>query len=220
MEWTLPVILCLILGAVIGYLLGSINWAIIITRLFGKGDIRKYGSGNAGMTNVLRTVGKTAAVLTLLGDFCKGILSVLIIRLLLHVFAGVDGFVLADYIVAFSALLGHLFPVYYGFKGGKGILVSAGAMLILSPWSLLICLTAFLILACTTRYISVGSIAAGIVFPFANALVSFLQSGAIGWDKVLYALPISILVIFMHRQNIQRLITHTENKVSFKKKAE
>lgn len=220
MEWTLSLILCLIFGAVIGYLLGSIDWAIIITRLFKKGDIRKQGSGNAGMTNVLRSVNKTAAALTLLGDFCKGILSVLIIRLLLHVFAGVDGFVLADYIAAFTALLGHLFPLYYGFKGGKGVLVSAGAMLILSPWSLLFCLIAFLILACSTRYISLGSIAAGISYPIANALVTWLQYGAIHWNEVLFALPIGILVIFMHRQNIKRLLTHTESKVSFKKKAE
>lgn len=218
MEWTTPVILCLLFGAVIGYLLGSIDWAIIITRLFGKGDIRTQGSGNAGMTNVLRSVGKTAAALTLLGDFCKGIVSVLILRLLLHIFAGVDGLILGDYIAAYAALLGHIFPLYYGFKGGKGILVSAGAMLILSPWSLLFCLAAFLLLAVCTKYISVGSIAAGICYPIANGVVTWLQYGAVSWNEVCFAIPIMLIVIFMHRQNIRRLMQHTENKVSFKKK--
>ena len=161
MVWNTASVLVLIGSILIAYLLGSVNFAIIITKLFKKGDIRDYGSGNAGMTNVLRTVGKGAAALTLLGDFSKGILSVLIMRLLMFLCCGITDTSLLDYIVALAALMGHLFPVFYGFKGGKGILVSAGAMLILNPWSLLICLAVFLLFACLTRYISAGSIAAG-----------------------------------------------------------
>ena len=205
MAFTGASILILIAGMIAGYLLGSVNFAIIITRLCGKGDIRKYGSGNAGMTNVLRTVGKGAAALTLLGDFCKGILSVLFVRLLLMLFVGGDHIV-CDYLVAFSALLGHVFPLYYGFKGGKGILVSAGCLLILSPWSLLLCLIVFLILAASTRYISLGSLGAAVMAPLGNLLVSYLKYGRISWLEVVLMLPISLLIIYLHHQNISRLI--------------
>ena len=218
MIWT-PYSL-LFLGACIlfGYLLGSVNFAIIVTRLFGKGDIRSYGSGNAGMTNVLRTVGKAAAVLTLLGDFSKGIISVLVLRLIFPLLFQAPAPIEMEFLVAYAALLGHVFPLYYGFKGGKGILVSAGAMLILSPWSLLICLVVFLAFAAVTRYISVGSIAAGVAYPLALLVVRLIQTGALDWTPALMALPISILVIGLHRANIQRLLQHTESKVSFKKK--
>lgn len=218
MAFTGTSILILAIGMVAGYLLGSVNFAIIITRLFGKGDIRKYGSGNAGMTNVLRTVGKGAAGLTLLGDFSKGILSVLLVRLLLLLFVGGDNIV-CDYLVAFSALLGHVFPLYYGFKGGKGILVSAGCLLILNPWALLLCLTVFLILAALTRYVSLGSLGAAVTAPLGNLLVSYWKYGHISWIQVILMLPISLLIIYLHRQNIVRLIHGTENKVSFQKKS-
>ena len=123
-----------------------------------------------------------------------------------------------DYFVAYAALLGHVFPLFYGFKGGKGVLVSAGAMLILSPWSLVFCFSAFLILAFSTRYVSVGSIAAGIMYPIANLILTYLQYGHIVWLEVLLSVPISLFVIWLHRSNIKRLMTHTESKVSFKKK--
>lgn len=218
MDFNTTSILVLAASIVIAYLLGSVNFAIIVTRLFKKGDIRDYGSGNAGMTNVLRTVGKSAAALTLLGDFSKGILSVLIMRLLMFFICGVTDTALLDYLVALAALLGHLFPVFYGFKGGKGILVSAGAMLILSPWSLLLCLAAFLLFACLTRYISAGSIAAGITYPFGVMLVTFLTTGSIRWAEVGLAALIGLVVILMHHANIKRLINGTESKVSFKSK--
>lgn len=219
MNSSIVSILILIVGMAAGYLLGSVNFAIIITRLFQKGDIRQYGSGNAGMTNVLRTVGKTAAVLTLLGDFSKGILSVLFVRLLLFLFLPAEASVFYDYFVAYAALLGHVFPLYYGFKGGKGILVSAGALLILSPWSLLCCLVVFLLFAATTRYISLGSIATGIAYPLANILTTYLQYGKVHWMEVFLAIPIGLFIIFLHRANIKRLLSHTESKVTFRKKS-
>jgi len=219
MIWNLTSVLLLLAGMAAGYLLGSVNFAIIITKLFGKGDIRDCGSGNAGMTNVLRTVGKGAAALTLLGDFSKGILSVLFVRLLLFLFAPeITSTVFFDYFVAYAALLGHVFPLFYRFKGGKGILVSAGALLILSPWSFLLCLGAFLILAFATRYVSAGSLAAAVTYPLGNLLVTYLQYGHVVWLEVLLAVPIGAFVIWLHRANIHRLLTHTESKVSFKKK--
>ena len=221
MDWTITSTLILAVGIIVAYLLGSINFAIIVTRLFKKGDIRDYGSGNAGMTNVLRTVGKTAALLTLIGDFSKGILSVLFVRLLIllfHIPTDISALVIFDYLVAFAALIGHLFPVFYGFKGGKGILVSAGAMLILSPWALLCCFVVFMLFAATTRYISLGSIAAGVTYPIANLFLTWMQYGAVHWLEVILSALIGALVIFMHRANIKRLLSGTESKVSFKKK--
>lgn len=218
MTWNLVTVLILAAGMVVGYLLGSVNFAIIITRLCGKGDIRDYGSGNAGMTNVLRTVGKGAAALTLVGDFSKGILSVLFVRLLLFFLGDVSNTVLFDYLVAYAALLGHVFPLYYHFKGGKGILVSAGALLILSPWSFLICIGTFLIMTACTRYVSVGSITAAVAYPLGNILVTYLQYGDVIWLEVLLAVPITILIIWLHRTNIGRLLSHSENRLSFRKK--
>ncbi len=118
-------ILCLLAMVVLSYLFGSVNFAIIVTKLFAKKDIRDFGSGNAGMTNVLRTLGKGPAALTFLGDFAKGALSVLITRLVFTVLLKQPDNFVVEYAAAFSALLGHIFPLYYGFKGGKGIAVSA-----------------------------------------------------------------------------------------------
>lgn len=218
MNWNWIATLLLIGSIVIGYLLGSVNFAIIITRLFGKGDIRQYGSGNAGMTNVLRTVGKSAAALTLLGDFCKGILSVLALRLLFDLALHAPGPVWCEYLVAYAALLGHVFPVFYGFRGGKGILVSAGAILILSPWSLAICLAGFLLVVIFSRYVSAGSIAAALIYPFANLLMSWLQTGSCDWMLALLAAPVALFIIFLHRANISRLWAGTESKLSLRKK--
>lgn len=214
-------ILCIISSAIIAYLLGSINFAIIITRAFIHDDIRKHGSGNAGFTNVLRTVGTGPAVLTLLGDFLKGILSVLILRFLLFICQSDSqlALVLGEYFVIYAALSGHVFPIYYNFKGGKGILVSFGAMLILSPFSGLVCLIGFLIATSITKYVSFGSIIAAILFPI-SILILALTTQNTSMYEVLLTLPVSLLVIYMHRANIKRLLNHSEHKISFKKKAE
>lgn len=205
-------IVILAASSIIGYLLGSVNFAIIVTRVIAHDDIRKHGSGNAGMTNVLRTLGKGPALVTLIGDFSKGIIAVLIYRILLMLVLGAssqDG----EYIVAFAALLGHLFPIFYGFKGGKGVLVSFGALIILAPMSALICLAVFIIVTAVSRYISLGSIVAAAVFPLANALIS-VQNGEVDWHRVVFSIPIALLIIFMHRGNIKRLASHSENKIS------
>lgn len=207
-------------GAVIAYLLGSINFAIIITKLFSKGDIRDYGSGNAGMTNVLRTVGKGAAAITLAGDFLKGFIAVFIMRMLLVLICGVPESLPGDYLAVYGAFFGHVFPLYYGFKGGKGILVSFGAIMVLSPFAGLICLAGFLITVTLSKYISLGSILAAILFPIGVIIVNSLTGASAlnTWLEPLLALPITGLIIFLHRQNIKRLLSHTENKLSFKKK--
>ncbi|WMJ22798.1 glycerol-3-phosphate 1-O-acyltransferase PlsY [Paludicola sp. MB14-C6] len=218
MAWTLPVILCTIGATVVAYLLGSCNFAIIITKLFANDDIRNHGSGNAGLTNVLRTLGKGPALLTLIGDFSKGILSVILVRLLLHYIAGVNDFYVADYIVAIAALLGHNFPLYYGFRGGKGILVSFGAVMILSPIAGTICFIGFLLAVIFTKYVSFGSIVACILFPITTQLFYYLKTSTFSLTQLILALCISALIIFMHRSNISRLLHGKESKLSFKRK--
>lgn len=218
MVWTLPITLITIGCSIVAYLLGSCNFAIIVSKMFANIDIRNHGSGNAGSTNVLRVLGKGPALLTLIGDFSKGILSVLFVRLLLHFVAGVDDFVIADYIVAIAALLGHVFPIYYHFKGGKGILVSFGALMILSPYSGIICFIGFLIAVIITRYVSLGSIIACILFPFTSQFFYYLKTDSISITLICLAVFMSSLIIFMHRANVVRLIRGNESKISFKKK--
>lgn len=219
--FSLLVIFILIFGAICAYLLGSINFAIIITKLFAKKDIRDFGSGNAGMTNVLRTVGKTAAAITLLGDFLKGFIAVFVMRLL-FMLIGEPTPVFAEYIAVYGALIGHVYPIFYGFKGGKGILVSFGAIMVLSPISGLLCLLGFLITTSISRYISLGSIIAAMLFPVGVFLMNYVFYSPVpnAYLEIIFALPIGLFIIFLHRQNIKRLLSHTENKLSFKKKTQ
>ena len=211
-------ILALLLAAVAAYLIGSINFAIIITWLFAKKDIRDYGSGNAGMTNVLRTLGKGPAVLVTLGDFCKGVAAVLVGRLILQLLGGGIPFY-GDYFLGLFAMLGHCFPIFYGFRGGKGILVSAGVILVLNWRVLLIILAVFLIVVAFTRTVSLGSISAAAAYPVSTLIVDLLRKAPHPFLNALSALVIGGIVIFMHRSNIKRLLNGTENKLGQKKKS-
>ncbi len=211
-------ILTLLLVAVAAYLIGSINFAIIVTKLFAKKDIRDYGSGNAGMTNVLRTLGKGPAVLVTVGDFCKGVAAVLVGRMLLHLLGGGIPFY-ADYILGLFAMLGHCFPVFYGFRGGKGILVSAGVISVLNWRVLLIILAVFLIVVGVSKTVSLGSISAAAAYPISTLLVDLLRKAPHPFLDALSALIIGGIVIFMHRSNIKRLRNGTENKLGQKKKS-
>ncbi len=191
----------LALAAVIAYFLGNISPAIILSRLKGK-DIREQGSGNAGTTNMLRVYGKKAAALTLIIDVLKGVCAVLIGRAL----AGEAGACLA----VLCVIIGHIWPVLYGFKGGKGVAASLGALLALSP-SLagLAALIALAVIA-LTKMVSAGSVAAAVALP----ILSFLRYRAF----FPYALAMAAIVIFKHRSNIGRIIRGEESKLSFSKK--
>ncbi len=194
------VILCIALP----YLFGSLNFAIILSRRFYGEDIRTKGSGNAGMTNMLRTYGKGAAVLTLLGDMLKAVFASLVGFLLL----GVTG----AYLAGLFCILGHMFPVFYRFKGGKGVVTTAVMILMLNPIIFLILFVIFAIIVIGTRYISLGSIMCALLWPL---LVYRIEGpGA----NVLLTLGIAALVVFMHRANIKRLYEGKESKVSLKKK--
>ena len=217
-----------VLVAVISYLLGSLNFAIIVTRAMTGKDIRKFGSGNAGMTNVLRTVGKPAAVLTAIGDLGKGILSALAGEWIFSM--AVEGVVPYSILYAFLnggmyvgiifALLGHLFPLYYGFKGGKGILVCGGAILIMDWRVFLSILALFVIFFLITRIVSVGSIAATIGYPTFTCIYQCIDKAFTPNEIVvntLLAAGVAAVVIVMHRENIKRLINGTENRFGKKK---
>ena len=210
-------ILALLLACIAAYLIGSINFAIIVTRLFAKKDIRDFGSGNAGMTNVLRTLGKGPAALVTVGDFCKGMLAVFLGHLILR-FLGNGIPFYADYLIALLVMLGHCFPLFYGFRGGKGILVSAGVILVLDWKVLLIIFATFLVVVLLTKTVSLGSISAAAMFPIATLIVSLLEKAPHPVLDTLAALVIGGLVIFMHRSNIKRLLNGTENKFGSKNK--
>ena len=210
-------ILSIILAAALAYLIGSVNFALIVTKLFARKDIRDFGSGNAGMTNVLRTLGKGPAALVTLGDFSKGLVAVWLGRLMVWLLSRREMPFYLNYIIALLVLLGHCFPVFYKFKGGKGILVSAGVILALNPPVLLALLAIFLIVVACTKTVSIGSITVAAAFPVLTLLYGLLvKTPYLLWD-VLSAVVVGGMVIWMHRGNIRRLLNGTENRFGQKK---
>lgn len=204
---------CILLCIVIPYLLGSVNFALVISNTFYRDDIRKYGSGNAGMTNMLRTYGKAAAAGTLLCDMLKATISVLLGQLLYNSF-GIGG-----YLAGFFCVLGHIFPIFFKFKGGKGVATVAAMVLTLDPVCFLLLITLFILIVATTRFVSLGSVVCCMLYPILTYKLA--DAGLSGWGKgfpVLISFAVAATVIFMHRENIKRLINHTENKISFSKK--
>ncbi len=200
-------ILGFVFSALIAYLLGSLNFAIIISGKTYKQDIREYGSKNAGMTNMMRTYGKRAAALTLLGDALKAIAA----GLIGYAFLGQLG----AYIAGCGCVIGHMFPVFYKFKGGKGVVTTAASVLICNPFVFLILLVCFVAIVAGTRYISLGSVMCMLIYPFLLSAIDTWLVG--GCPYVLFALLISVLVIYKHKDNIKRLRQGKENKFSFKK---
>ncbi len=207
-----------IIVAVIAYLIGSINFSIILSKKMAGFDIREKGSGNAGTTNMLRAVGKKAAVITLICDILKGVVSILVAILAGKIIKNLDNALLVQ-LAGIFVIIGHTFPIFFKFKGGKGIATSLGVLLMVN-WQIgLICLVFALILIALTRMVSVGSIAAGVLFP---VLVAFIDQNYIvptsnsNWSYLIFSIIIALLVIFNHRENIQRILNGTENKISFK----
>lgn len=203
---------------VIPYLLGSLNFAIIISKLFFREDIRKYGSGNAGTTNMLRTYGKLPAVATLLLDMSKGAVAVLIGFLILgtgiYTEEGYTSVFSGNYIAGLFAILGHMFPCFYRFKGGKGVATTAVVVLCTNPVLFAILLLAFVIIVAGSKMISLGSVMCMLLYPVLMARLASSQP-----QGILISFLIAALVIFMHRSNIKRIWEGKESKLSFKKHA-
>lgn len=206
-----------ILIGIISYCLGSISFSVIFSKKMAGFDVREKGSGNAGATNMLRSVGKKAAVLTLLGDALKGVVAILFAIIVGAIAKNSDKALLVQ-IAGILVVVGHTFPVFFGFKGGKGIATSLGVLL-MTNWKIgLICLVFALILMVLTKMVSMGSVGAAILFP---VLVLFIHTNftvSEGSGYLIYSVILAALVTFNHRSNIKRILNGTENKLSFKKK--
>jgi len=205
----------LLLTIAIGYVLGSVSTAIIAGNIFGV-NITKKGSGSAGLTNALRVLGPKGAAIVLVGDVLKTFLACYVGFLLNRDFVGTTKFIdpedanLGMILGGVSCMIGHIWPVFFGFKGGKGVLCSAVVALLMDYKIAIILLCVFVVIALVSRYVSLASIIAGIGFPVA----SFALDKQPLYFKV-YAIIIAVLIVIMHRKNIGRLASGTENKLSF-----
>ncbi|HWU00320.1 MAG TPA: glycerol-3-phosphate 1-O-acyltransferase PlsY [Terriglobales bacterium] len=204
-------ILKVVAALLMGYLLGSLNTAIIVGKIYGK-DIRSHGSKSAGLTNTLRVLGKPAAVLVLVGDILKGIIACLIgLRLGVYVYSGAATDCISLFAAGAGAVMGHNWPIYFEFKGGKGALTAAAVMLMFN-WALaLIALGFFALIVALTRYVSLGTITAAIFF----VAISFVPAFGSTLYFHVFAGLLALIIIFKHRENIRRLLSGTENKLAF-----
>lgn len=218
-----PCILYAVGAALFGYALGSVNFAIILSWLIAKRDIRKYGSGNAGSTNVVRTVGLGPGLATFVLDFGKGALSAWVGSLAFGYFAetvptvgisATNGALLCGAL----CLLGHIFPLFFEFRGGKGVATSAGILLVFSPWALLIALGCFLLFFLPTRIISLGSLVAAASVPVLAIFFGDKATTADWFIQIGLGVVIAAAVLIRHRENIRRLLHGEEKPIRPKKK--
>ncbi len=207
-------IIAYILSAVIAYLLGSISFSVIFSKKMAGIDVRQEGSKNAGTTNVLRTVGKKAAALTLVCDILKGIVAILIAYAISFITSELNAALLVQLAGVF-AIVGHTFPVFFKFKGGKGVATSIGVLLLINYQIGLICLVFWLIIVILTRMVSLGSIMAAILFPVLTIFIT--QNYFVEGNYVIFGIIVAVMVVFNHRSNVKRILAGNENKLSFKK---
>lgn len=201
-----------ILSAVVCYLFGSINSSIIVGKCFKLGDIREHGSGNAGATNTLRVLGKKAAVFTLLGDVIKTVVAVLIAKLIVRFIS--DAF-LAEfslYLSCFATALGHNYPVFFKFRGGKGVLTSGVIIIMISPVIGTVTVLCSVLVIALTRYVSLGSMTGGVVYPL--WIILYYPDNIM---KIIFSVILGGMLIIKHSANIKRLVSGTESKLGAKK---
>ncbi len=205
----------------IAYAIGSVNFSVIFSKKFAGFDVREKGSGNAGSTNMLRSVGKGAAALTLVCDILKGVVAISIAMIIGNIVKDSNKELLVQ-IAGIAVVIGHTFPIFFEFKGGKGVATSLG-ILLMSNWQIgLICLVFALVLMILTRMVSLGSCAAAVLFPvltlFINDNYMVLTEGKNGNTYFIYSVILAIIVLFNHRTNIKRILNGTENKLGMKDK--
>ena len=210
---------------IVSYLIGSLSFAIIISKVFYKKDIRTFGSGNAGMTNMLRTFGKGAAVATFAGDFLKGTAAVVFAKMMMAQYWPIMNMHHAEamffrdvavYVAVGGALLGHLKPVFFGFKGGKGISVAFGAMMAATPVTTALAFGVWLIIMAISRMVSLASILAVMAYTVFTVL-SFRITGEFSSPNMFAAILFPAVIIYAHRSNIKRLLNGTEYRFGQKK---
>ena len=194
----------------ISYMLGAIPWAFIIGKCAGI-DIRDHGSGNIGATNARRVLGKKIGIICFVLDFLKGLLPVLIVKCLIqyNVLHVTD---IAIILTAFASVIGHMWPVYLQFKGGKGVSTIAGILLAIAPWSLLIGAILWGVVFCSSRYVSLASIVSATSFPLSTFVLSKFNIYVLSVNLQIMLSFIALLIIFRHTSNIKRLFNGTENK--------
>lgn len=221
----MKVFLAILLAAALGYFMGSLNFSIIIVRIMKGKDIRTMGSKNAGLTNTYRCCGATCAVLTLIGDLCKGVFAVSLSKMIAAAlnagFKPDNDTLYIGFIAGFFAIIGHVFPIYYHFKGGKGVLVGVSSFLVIEPRVFFALIIIFAVILALSKYVSVSSIIASAYAPLAVLLMSWIVDGCSFGRSFLYmilCLPMAAMVIYMHRPNIERLKNGTESKFSFSRK--
>ena len=205
-----------IIMAIIAYAIGSINFSVIISRKYAGFDVREKGSGNAGTTNMLRSVGKKAAAITLICDILKGVVSILIAVIIGNIVRNMDKALLVQ-IAGIAVVLGHTFPIFFEFKGGKGVATSLGVLL-MTNWQIgLICLIFAIVIMAFSKMVSMGSVGAAILFP---VLTLFIRNHfiveATGLKYFFFSIVLAAIVAFNHRENIKRILNGTENKLNFK----
>jgi glycerol-3-phosphate acyltransferase PlsY len=204
-------ILKIFMAMAAGYLLGSLNTSVIIGKIYGK-DITRHGSRSAGLTNALRVLGKSAAAFVLAGDVLKGVTACLIgQRLGVYVHSGGASDCASLLAGGAGAVLGHNWPVYFGFKGGKGMLTAAAVMFMVDWVMTLLCLGAFVLIVALTRYVSLGTICAAALF----VAISFTPVFGHTLYFSVFSLLMALIIIARHRENVGRLLSGTENRLSF-----
>ena len=205
-----------IIITVLAYLIGSINFSIIISKKMAGFDVREKGSGNAGTTNMLRSVGKKAAALTLVCDILKGVVAILLAIVAGVIMKNSDKALLVQ-LAGIAVVIGHTFPIFFGFKGGKGVATSLGVLLLVN-WKIgLICLVFAIVLMALTRMVSVGSVGAAILYPVLVLFIGTNFTVSEGSGYLVFSILLAALVAFNHRENIKRILEGKENKISFKK---
>ena len=205
-----------IIIAIIAYVIGSINFSVLISKKMAGFDVREKGSGNAGTTNMLRSVGKKAAAITLVCDILKGVIAVLIAVIVGKFVKNIDRALLTQ-IAGILVVLGHTFPIFFEFKGGKGVATSLGVIMIIN-WKIgLICLIFAIAIMAFSKMVSMGSVGAAILFPVLTLFIdtNFIVEAS-GMKYFIFSIILAAIVIFNHRANIQRIANGTENKLSFK----
>ena len=205
-----------IIIAIIAYAIGSINFSVLISKKMAGFDVREKGSGNAGTTNMLRSVGKKAAAITLLCDVLKGVVAIGIALIAGSIVKNVDKAVLVQ-IAGILVVVGHTFPIFFEFKGGKGVATSLGVIMMIN-WKIgLICLVFAVAIMAFSRMVSMGSVGAAILFPVLTLFINtnFIVEAS-GMKYFIFSVILAAIVIFNHRANIKRIANGTENKLSFK----
>ena len=217
------ILLCMI----IPYLLGSLNFGVMISRRRFNDDVRTHGSGNAGATNMVRTYGWKAGLFTMIGDMLKAVVAVG----LGYLIVGFDGWIIGEggepyrwvdqygaAIAGLFVMLGHMFPIFFKFKGGKGVATSGIVIFMISPLAGAVCLLIFLIIVIGTRYVSLGSVMGLTFYPIILNAFSHAYDPPRNSTACMLSVLMALLVVYMHRENIKRILNRTESKISFKKK--